>query len=833
VPIPEASREQLKAAMARFDGELRATSDWRGWEIWQPSHKYAIQQDGLLYPVKQIISMATGAVKSQFSGGEEANSFATRHGLTIVPLKTSNQVTSDRIGQAIEVLARLKDAAPTTLETVRAVRVEAVTAVATNREITRETVLSKLSTQLGVTTSAFDDLVLRWLRDSDDTLQQQLEARVSAWSREADLRAIADFFGKRVDADPSRQPSFWWVNQGSTYQHEKGGAYLWAPKTNKAGHTFGHWTNVAKLKVGDVVFHYANSYIRAVSEVAEQPAQRPRPVGGPDGDGEEEGQFGQLTHYDELVPPIAANDIPLEWRQQESGGPFTTDGGVKQGYLFPLTAEFVSRLLGHFPHRWQDYVSLPEAPKTRVWMFQANPDVYPLSEELRKMQVGQADDWRVSRYKQEIHPGDTVILWQGGQKAPGIYATGVVTSEVYPRSEIQPWMLKLDKDPKPDWGVDFRYTRILDEPIPRKFLQSHPVLKGTMILRAPYGTNFGVSEEEWVALRALLGPEQVPAVDVVVEVSEHESYVEPPFEQILQVIREQGMVIDPVTLRRYHLSLKTRGFVILAGISGGGKTWLAEAYAAAVGAVPLLVPVAPNWNTNEDLLGFFNPLDNTYRDTRFSMFLRQAAQDADRAAVALHAARPYHLILDEMNLARVEYYFAKFLSAMETRSRHGDATIELGPDEQVPLPPNLKFVGTVNIDETTHGFADKVYDRAQLIEIPVAREDLERHLGTVEYGTAVLGVWDDVHPVAPFAFRVINEMVRYIDEATAIGVPWQTALDEQLLQKVLPKLRGAEDSVRTALDALGVRSKEAFPLTHAKVRLMSDGARDRGFASYF
>jgi hypothetical protein len=139
----------------------------------------------------------------------------------------------------------------------------------------------------------------------------------------------------------------------------------------------------------------------------------------------------------------------------------------------------------------------------------------------------------------------------------------------------------------------------------------------------------------------------------------------------------------------------------------------------------------------------------------------------------------------------------------------------------------------VNVDETTHGFADKVYDRAQLIEIPVAREDLELHLGTAEYRYAVLEIWDDVHPVAPFAFRVVDEMARYIDEATAIGVPWQNALDEQLLQKVLPKIRGAEDSVRAALEALQARSKDVYPLTHAKVRGMAEGARDRGFASYF
>ena len=91
----------------------------------------------------------------------------------------------------------------------------AANSVAQNREIQLETVISKFSTQLGLTTAQFDEMVLRWLRDQDDTLQQQIEARVSAWNRDADLRTIREFFGKTVAPDPARQPLFWWVNQSS------------------------------------------------------------------------------------------------------------------------------------------------------------------------------------------------------------------------------------------------------------------------------------------------------------------------------------------------------------------------------------------------------------------------------------------------------------------------------------------------------------------------------------------------------------------------------------------------------------------------------------------
>ena len=100
------------------------------------------------------------------------------------------------------------------------------------------------------------------------------------------------------------------------------------------------------------------------------------------------------------------------------------------------------------------------------------------------------------------------------------------------------------------------------------------------------------------------------------------------------------------------------------------------------------------------------------------------------------------MILDEMNLARVEHYFSRFLSAMEVRSREGIARLDLAPGHTVELTPNLKFVGTVNIDETTHGFADKVYDRAQLLELPLQRAYVVEYLEAEAYGTVLLRIWD-------------------------------------------------------------------------------------------
>ncbi|HEY9608046.1 McrB family protein [Allocoleopsis sp.] len=303
------------------------------------------------------------------------------------------------------------------------------------------------------------------------------------------------------------------------------------------------------------------------------------------------------------------------------------------------------------------------------------------------------------------------------------------------------------------------------------------------------------------------------------------------FEKIYQDIRAKGLRIDEGTLRRYHLALKTRKFVILSGISGIGKTWLTKAYAEAVKAKDLPVPVAPNWTTNEDLLGYFNPIDKEYYHTAFSCFLEEAAEEYKQAG---DNARHYHLVLDEMNLARVEYYFAKFLSAMEVRMREGVAQIQLASEKKVLLPPNLYFIGTVNVDETTHSFADKVYDRAQLIELEAPRQDLYEHLGEVSYREILMQFWDEVHAVAPFAFRVLDEIKTYVKEAEALDVPWQNALDEQLLQKILPKLKGADDRVGVALKAfIDIVNDQEFPLSHKKATKMLETFNQHGFTSYF
>jgi energy-coupling factor transporter ATP-binding protein EcfA2 len=290
--------------------------------------------------------------------------------------------------------------------------------------------------------------------------------------------------------------------------------------------------------------------------------------------------------------------------------------------------------------------------------------------------------------------------------------------------------------------------------------------------------------------------------------------------------------ISDAVIRRYHLALGTRGFVILCGASGTGKTWLAQAYAECVQARTTLVAVDPSWSSNEDLLGYLSPLDGFFHGTPFSEFVKEAAREWEAANREIRTPRLFHVILDEMNLARVEHYFSRFLSAMEVRTRDGQARLDLAPGHHVELTPNLRFTGTVNVDETTHGFADKVFDRAQVLELPLPRDEVIAHLGQAPHAQVMMGIWDSLRPIAPFGFRVLDEIATYLVAAAEIGTDWRTALDEQLVQKILPRLR-SDATAGPAIDAFLEVLGNDFPLATAKASAMRADLETHGYLEFF
>lgn len=200
--------------------------------------------------------------------------------------------------------------------------------------------------------------------------------------------------------------------------------------------------------------------------------------------------------------------------------------------------------------------------------------------------------------------------------------------------------------------------------------------------------------------------------------------------RLVAYIKATGFIFEPWQIAAYITALRTKPFVILAGISGTGKSRLPQLVAEAVGYGCQLIPVRPDWTDSSDLLGYTD-LAGHFRPGTLLHLAEQAANDPSRG---------YVVVLDEMNLARVEHYFAEVLSRIEDQTIEGDRwrckplmttpiTVpeDLGAESQrlswlarwarVPLPPNLAVVGTVNMDESTHGFSRKVLDRAFTLEL--------------------------------------------------------------------------------------------------------------------
>ena len=177
-------------------------------------------------------------------------------------------------------------------------------------------------------------------------------------------------------AQPRKTPKVWWVNQGQTFGEEREGGFLWAPKKNRAGRTQAHWDSLLDVREGDISLSYVDGQIRAVAEVQEAAADSPPPsehFSAWDRDGRR-----LNVDYRELDAAIPLSDIPQEWRVREEG-PFDRAGGVKQGYLFPLSDQFVTQLAGRFPELGLEQTMSPPVNRLTVDELKATAEALPFN----------------------------------------------------------------------------------------------------------------------------------------------------------------------------------------------------------------------------------------------------------------------------------------------------------------------------------------------------------------------------------------------------------------------------------------------------------------------
>jgi 5-methylcytosine-specific restriction endonuclease McrBC GTP-binding regulatory subunit McrB len=334
---------------------------------------------------------------------------------------------------------------------------------------------------------------------------------------------------------------------------------------------------------------------------------------------------------------------------------------------------------------------------------------------------------------------------------------------------------------------------------------------------------------------------------------------------IFNYLSSQGFNFEESSVSAFYTALKTKGFVILAGLTGTGKTKLPQLFCDLVADKnqKLFVPVRPDWRDSKPLVGYFNPIEGKYETTELLNLILMANDNWEKG----QSKDPFFVLLDEMNLARVEYYFADFLSVLESGRDenshfltkeaillHTSKQCKTRDGNNIPpkikLPPNLYFVGTVNLDETTYSFSPKVLDRAFVIEF--WQVDLERYPGTPkqeaddklkqELKSAVLEdlsrggkflsytkedvesafklmdkLYDDLkelHKILQefglhFGYRVVNEIALFyqnaiesMDKGIVNFSSNEQILDYAISMKILPKIHGNRGKVEDPLNRM-------------------------------
>ena len=350
--------------------------------------------------------------------------------------------------------------------------------------------------------------------------------------------------------------------------------------------------------------------------------------------------------------------------------------------------------------------------------------------------------------------------------------------------------------------------------------------------------------------------------------------------EIKNYIFERGFDYPDGLIENFYLSLKSKPFVILAGTSGTGKTRLVKLFAEAIGAAFKLVSVRPDWSDGSDLFG------HTDLNGKFIPGPVCAAFDT----AINEPKRPVFLCLDEMNLARVEYYLSDFLSVIESREiANGHIVTEGIAQYENGIPENLYIIGTVNMDETTFPFSKKVLDRANTIEfsyvdlIPKQRtgetfapQELPNSFLRTEYLVLAADCTENMELVekicaelqalngklvkanAHVGFRVRDEIVFYMlnNEKAGNLLSYEQAMDNEIMQKVLPRIQGSSMAIKTLLtdmfkfcmgsssgiDAdtgnVGEQMKNAatsakYPESAKKIGYMMARFEDDGFTSYW
>ncbi|MBI3464542.1 MAG: hypothetical protein HY000_16040 [Planctomycetes bacterium] len=304
------------------------------------------------------------------------------------------------------------------------------------------------------------------------------------------------------------------------------------------------------------------------------------------------------------------------------------------------------------------------------------------------------------------------------------------------------------------------------------------------------------------------------------------------FDRFRRVVEDNGFTYRSFDLQRFHISVKCGDLTVLGGPSGTGKSSLPALYAEALfgdnvdegRTCCLMVNVNPSWMDVRDLLGNMNTLERRYYPAESGLFqhLVYAQEEYGRR---IGSTGLYMTCLDEMNLSQVEHYFSDFMMVLERRSEQraiqcfsAETAAEHCPFRKwarITLAPSLRFVGTVNFDETTRLLSDRLLDRVNLIRLAskslpsaaaaegrllahsegrmITLADFQAWQNDSALPSELASLLDTLRPLlsvmgCPLSPRVYRAICRFVSSAVGI-MSSDAAFDAQLAQRVIPKIR--------------------------------------------
>ena len=270
---------------------------------------------------------------------------------------------------------------------------------------------------------------------------------------------------------------------------------------------------------------------------------------------------------------------------------------------------------------------------------------------------------------------------------------------------------------------------------------------------------------------------------------------------------------DISDIRRFIAGMAVSHILILQGMSGTGKTSLAHAFGSFIDNASTIIPVQPMWKERTDLIGYYNEFTKKFNETLLLEKMYEANYSEDM----------YVTVLDEMNIARIEYYFAEFLSLLELPNPD-ERYIEVVSDRwendpaqlkdgRIKLPSNMWFIGTANNDDSTFAISDKVYDRAMILNLDtkseryVAPKTEKVRISCEQFNELVAQAIDEYdvsrrnakrlealdkylieHFHITFGNRIMKQIKTYIPVYVSCGGDELEALDDILAKKVIRKL---------------------------------------------